>query len=252
MENLKIERFNISRLRNMEYTLVVPRIIAIVENHNPEALRLSKRMDALKAMQPELDRIEAHERRWHASQEKNDCEHRRDQMVNALIRTERTYANLEVLSLSEASKLLTQLFDKHGRDIASDNETSQTQRIYKLVEDIERSPAVKEVLVSLALMPVYETLKAANIRFDELWILRNKETSEVLPVDTRAIRLACDKALADLLNGIEYCAIEYNAADYQLLISELSKLGGYYKQQLKARQTRLKNGVKSTELIIPE
>ncbi len=247
MENLKIERFRITRLRNMEYTLVVPRIINIIERYFPESLRITRRLDALKAFLPELDKIEAHERRWHASQEKNDCERQRDEAVNAIIRTERTYSHLAIPAMNEVSKMLTHLFDKHGRDIASDNETSETQRIYNLVEDIERTPGMPEALEAFALTPIYENMKNNNIRFDELWRQRNKETSEITTVDVKAIRCACDKALIDLFNGIEYCAAEYTAEEYIPLINELNKLAVYYRQNLKARHIRLQNGAKSQE-----
>ncbi|MDR3260479.1 MAG: DUF6261 family protein [Tannerella sp.] len=253
-----IERFRITALRNMEFTLVVPRIVSIVESHDPAALRLANRLEAVKSFLPDLEKIEAQERKWSDAALMEGCEDTRDDMVNTLIHVERAYARVHVPGFEEASLKLTALFDKHKRDIAVDNRTSETQRIYNLVEDIERTPGFQEnVLDVFSLRPVFQAMKEANIRFDELWLRRNRELSEVEKVDSKAIRVKCGKAVSSLYEGIEFYAAEYGEAEYQALIRELNKLSAYYKQQIKARITRQRNAGKNAgkpndeELIKP-
>jgi hypothetical protein len=253
METL-IERFRITALRNMEFTLVVPRIVAIVESHDPDALRLKNRLDAVKSFLPDLAKIEAQERRWPDANLMEGCESTRDDMVNIMIHVEHTYARVSVPGLEEASQKLTALFDKHKRDIATDNRTSETQRIYNLVEDIERTPGFQEkVLEVFSLLSVFQTMKEANIKFDELWRRRNRELSEIEKVDSKTIRMKCGKAISSLYEGIEFYAAEYGEPAYHALIRELNKLSAYYKQQIKARITHRKNAGKPNgeELIKP-
>ncbi|MDR0420921.1 MAG: DUF6261 family protein [Prevotellaceae bacterium] len=245
MNNLKIERFRFQSLKNVEFTLVVPHIVNIVEKHPIVEQQLQKRMDALKALLPELDKIEAQERKWHDAKQLDEYERLRDSYVNTLIRTERTYSRVAVPGYEDASAKLTALFDKHGRDIADDRNTAETQRLYNLAEDIDRTAGMIEALTVLALLPVYNAMKEANTHFDELWQRRNAELSEAEHVDSKAIRAACVKALNALYDGIEYWAAESENTAWKPLIDEISRLGTYYQQQIKARTTRRKNSENS-------
>jgi hypothetical protein len=237
----RIERFRFYGLSNAEFTLVVPHIIAIVDKYPVVRQRLDNRFAALDAFRPELEKIEAQERKWREAKTLDELERSRDAYVNTLIRTERTYSRVAIPAYEEASKKLTALFDKHGRDIADDRNTAETQRIYNLAEDIERTQGMSDALAVLALTPAYNAMKEANSSFDELWQRRNKELSEAERVDTKAIRSDCVKAINALYEGIEYWATENDDPAWSQLVAELSELGGYYARQIKARETRRKN-----------
>jgi hypothetical protein len=240
-------------LRNVEFTLVVPHVLNIVDR-SPLVQQLEKRLNGVKAFLPDLDRIEAQERRWHEARLLDETERLRDGYVNTLIRTEKTFSRVAVPGYEDASEKFTALFDKHGRDIASDRNTAETQRIYNLAEDIERTSGMLDILSRFALLPAYEGMKQANIRFDELWQQRNRELSENERVDSKLIRTGCIKALSTLYDGIEYLATESEDPAWLPLIRELSRLSSYYKQQLKARNTRRKNKENTADepLIRPE
>ncbi|MDR2126478.1 MAG: DUF6261 family protein [Prevotellaceae bacterium] len=242
MNTLKIERFRFQSLKNVEFTLVVPHIIEISEKYPCVLQHLEKRLESVKAFLPELGKIEAQERKWQDAKQLDEYERLRDSYVNTLIRTERTYSRVAVPGYEEASAKLTALFDKHGRDIADDRNTAETQRLYNLAEDIERTAGMADALAALALTPVYNAMKEANIRFDELWQKRNAELSAIEHVDSKTIRAACVKAINAMYDGIEYWAAENeDVAEWRQLIAEFSQLGNYYNQQIKARTTRRKN-----------
>jgi hypothetical protein len=253
METTKIERFRMEGLRNAEFTMIVPHILAIMSRSSFNQ-QLSKRVDAIRAFLPDLDKIEAQDRRWRDNRLLNEAEQLRDGYVNTLIRTEKTFRRIVMPGNEEASEKLTALFDKHGRNIATDRNIAETQRIYNLVEDVERTLGMMDVLGYFALIPIYEAMKQANTRFDELWQQRNKELSENEIVDSKLIRANCTKALVALYDGIEYLASESEDPAWLPLIRELSQLSGYYKRQLKARVTRRKNRENVTDepLIRPE
>jgi hypothetical protein len=251
METQKIERFRFNGLKNAEFTLAVPHIVAIMGKY-PCMGQLGKRFDAVKAFLPDLDRIEVQERKWSDAKIMDDAEHSRDGFVNTLIRTERTHARVVIPGYEEPSEKLTTLFDKHKRDIANDRNIAETQRIYNLVEDVERTPGMLDALAAFALIPVYGAMKEANIRFDILWQRRNAELGEADHVDSKAIRTDCVKAVNVLYDGIEYQATESDDPSWTKLIRELSQLGSYYKQQLKAGITRRKNRAQAGEKTVDE
>jgi hypothetical protein len=237
----KIDRFRFQSLSNVEFVRVILHIIAIAEKYSVVPQQLKKRFDTLKFFLPELDRIEVQERKWRESKTLDEYERSRDAYVNILIRIEQTHSQVSIPGFEEASKKLTTLFDKHGRDIASDRNIAETQRIYNLIEDIERTPGMLDILAIFAMTPAYNAMKEANSRFDELWQQRNKELSEVEHVDTKTIRADCVKAVHAFYEGIEYWGSESDDVQWSQLIAELSELGSYYDQQIKARITRRKN-----------
>jgi hypothetical protein len=239
-------------LRNAEFTLVVPHVLNIVDG-SPLVQQLEKQLNGVKAFLPDLDRIEAQERRWRESLLLSDIERSRDGHFNMLIHTEKAFSRVVGPGYEEVSEKLTALFNKHGRDIASDRNTAM-QQIYNLTEDIERTSGMLDLLSRFALLPVYKEMKQANIRFDELWQQRNRELSKNERVDSELIRTGCIKALSTLYDGIEYLATESEDPAWLPLIRELSRLSSYYKQQLKARDTRWKNKEYTTDepLIRPD
>jgi hypothetical protein len=237
----------------MEFTILVPHIVSMTEKYSVVPQQLGKRFNALKAFLPDLDKIEAHERKWHDAKTLNECERSRDAYVNTLIRTEQTYSRAVIPGFENASEKLTALFDKHGRDIASDRNTAETQRIYNLAEDVERTPGMLDVLATFALTPAYNAMKEANKRFDELWQVRNRELGEAEHVDAKLIRTDCVKAINAFYDGVEYWASESDDSQWTQLIAELSQLGSYYNRQIKARMTRRKNKANDDEpLITPQ
>jgi hypothetical protein len=246
MEIQKIERFRFEGLKNMEFTLVVPHILSIVEKSPPASL-LSRRLNDVKAFLPDLDRIEAQERKWRDAKQLDEAERMRDGYVKTLIRTGRTFSRVVLPGYEEASEKLSALFDRHGRDIATDGNIAETQRIYNLTEDIERTPGMTDVLAAFSLTAAYEAMNQANERFNELWQRRNRELSETDRVDSKSVRAACVKAINALYDGIEYLTAESDDPAWMPLVHELSRLGGYYRQQLKARVSRRKNRVKTED-----
>jgi hypothetical protein len=246
-EKKRITAFRFEDLRNAEIARAIPHIVAIIEKSSV-APRLDKRLRELISCLPDLEKIEVQERKWHEAKQLNEAERSRDGYVNTLIRIERIFSRVVIPEYEEASKLLTALFDKHKRDIATDTNIGETQRIYDLVDDIEKTPALLDALNTLGLTPVYKHMKVANSLFDELWQQRNKDLSEHEHVDTKAIRSNCVKIINALYEGIEYLADEEdNAPEWMSLIRALSQLGTYYKQQLKARNTRRKNKQKTED-----
>jgi hypothetical protein len=237
----KIVRFRFQNLSNVEFTIVVPHIVSIAEKYPVVPQQLGKRFETVKSFLPDLGKIEAQERKWREAKTLNEHERSRDAYVNTLIRTERTYSRVVIPGFENASAKLTALFDKHGRDIADDRNTAETQRIYNLIEDIERTPGMLDTLAVFALTPAYNAMKDANANFDRLWQQRNKELSEVEHVDSKAIRTDCVKAIQDFYDGVEYWASESDDVQWTQLTAELSQLGSYYDQQIKARVTRRKN-----------
>jgi hypothetical protein len=72
---------------------------------------------------------------------------------------------------------------------------------------------------------------------------RSDENSSEEKVDTIAIRSQTDKALTAFYEAFEFCSTEYDDQDYQTPANKLNDIISHYKTQLKARQTRRREGL---------
>jgi hypothetical protein len=77
----KIERFRFQSLDNAEFTIAVPHIVTIAEKYSVVSQGIPKRLEAVKAFLPDLDKIEAHDRKWRDAKTLDECERSRDAYV---------------------------------------------------------------------------------------------------------------------------------------------------------------------------
>jgi len=154
----------------------------------------------------------------------------------------KTMSKLNLPTIKPHVAVLNSFLDKHGRDIAKDTLNAETQRLSNLLNDYNATAEVKTAVAGLNMKLLFDQLLIANNSFAAIFLQRTQEDAAIEKVDTLAIRIETDKALASFLDAIDYCASEYDDKDYNPLINELNDLIAYYKTQLKARNTRRNSG----------
>ena len=105
------------------------RIAQIVQSQNPPALHLEKAYGRLAALLPAVNTIAVQEKRNVLSAVLSELDNERDALLGVLISQSRTLSRVNLPSTTQAAVLIDALFDKHGRDMAQANYTTETQRI---------------------------------------------------------------------------------------------------------------------------
>jgi len=239
---VKLNRFATSNLRNSEYTIFINQFAQIVVKYQPETLHLAKSFQKVNAMLPAIAKIKAQETSSALSNQLHDLDNERDTLFNAIVAQAKTMSKLNLPTIKPHTEVLNSFLDKHGRDIATASLNAETKRLADLLNDYEATPTVKTAIAGLNLKLLFDQLLIANNNFAALFLQRTEEDAATEKVDARAIRIETDKILTAFLNAIEYCSAEYDDKDYSPLANELNDLIGYYKTQLKARNTRRSNG----------
>jgi hypothetical protein len=234
----KLLTFDLSRLWNSEYPLVVNRIIDIVLEHKPAELHLQRSFDRLAAFRPQLELITVQERSDIESAQLSELDHQRDTHYSILCAVTKAFRRSPNGWINERATRVHTVLEKHGGNIAGANNTAETQRLYNLEKDIAAQPTAVEGLGAMALTLTFEQMNAANKQFDTLFMSRNRRQAGEARIEIRPIRLECDQAVASLFNAIEYCMAEYADTSYTPLVNSLNNLSAYYRQQLAARATR--------------
>lgn len=237
-----IIRLNLKHLWNSEYSIFVNQLIIIITKFQPELLHLKKVFDKLIAFLPDLAKIKALELGNALSKLLYDMDVERDSIINYIIKQVYNMSKLNMPNLTPHVAVLNRFFDKHGRDIASANYNSETQRINDLLTDYHTITEVKDAVTAVNLNQFFEQLELLNTRFANLFMQRTEDDATVEKVNSRAIRLECDSAIIAFFDAFEFCRVEYDTLDYQTPANEMNKLISYYKMHLKARATRRANG----------
>ncbi|MDR0844889.1 MAG: DUF6261 family protein, partial [Tannerella sp.] len=131
--------------------------------------------------------------------------------------------------------------------IAKASRAAETERLLMLEADIQASPAIQDALAAFGLTRVVERLFEASREYENLFGEFIAEKGAEERIDVALLRKTCTKALTQFFDALEYSAYYHESLDYRPLINELTWLNQYYNQQLKARETRRKNGKKTDE-----
>ena len=250
---MTIIKYRYSGLRNSEYPLVVFHLLDIVERHDPYAIHLGFAFERLSAFRPQLESIGLQERADLESAQLSELDQRRDTLFNVIYSAAKAFQRAPDGEVSNHAHRIVTTFKKHGMNIPVTNYTAETKRLYDLIEDVAAQPELKASLEALALLSLFEQMSDLNKEFDALFMERKYRRGESERIDTRTVRLECDKAIAFLWSTIELCIVQYGEEKYATLVNTLNELNSYYKRQLAARATRrkAKQAVEKEEPIKP-
>ncbi len=237
-----IIRVNLKQLWNSEYSIFVNQLVSIITKYQPELLHLKKVFEKLIAFLPDLVKIKAQELSNALSIQLYDLDVERDTLINYIIKQVNNMSKLNLPTIAPHVVVLNRFLDIHGRDIATANYNAETQRLNNLLADYHAKTDVKNAVIALNLLLIFEQLELINTSFANLFLQRTEDIASVEKVNARTIRKECDKAILDFIEGFEFCSTEYDTLDYQTPAKEMNDLINYYKSQLKARATRRVNG----------
>ena len=237
-----INRLQLVRLWNSEYSIFVNQIVAIILKYQPEVLHLQKAYAKLTAMLPNLAKIKAQELSNSLTNSLQELDTERGDLINAIATIVKALGKLIMPSVAPHVAVMKRFLNIHGSDIARVNYNSATERTKSLLTDYDAKADVKAAALALNLKILFNELSVVNTQFATMFLQRTEEEAAQEKVDARAIRTETDKALTAFFDAFEFCSSEYDELDYATPANELNDLIAYYKTQLKARATRRKAG----------
>ncbi|MFZ4456926.1 MAG: DUF6261 family protein [Bacteroidales bacterium] len=238
---VEVSRLPLKELWNSEYTIFADQISKIITKYNIQDLHLKKSFDRVTAFLPSLAKVTAQEQSSQFSNSLKELDNERDTLINGIIAQVKTMSKLTIPALATQAAVLSRLFDKHGRDIATAGYNAETKRINDLLADYHTKAEIKTAADTTSLTMLFDQLEVVNTRFNNLFLQRNEDDATTESVDARALRNESDKAIIAFFDAIEFCSSEYEELDYAPLANELNEVINYYKSQLKARTTRRGN-----------
>jgi hypothetical protein len=251
MMKVKIEKIHYKQLRIDEYVLVVIYTIDICGKYDIVSMHLEKSYGELSAFRPDLESLKVYVRKNEKMTRMGELDDERDDLIRCVNNVVESFEDVDIPEIVSNYEILSALLDKHKtKTIASDNRTSETERLQKLEADINASGDIQIALRRFGLSPVVNRLFVANKEYDTLFREYIAEKSVEERIDIAELRKKSTKALGQFFDAVQYCAFAYEDVDYTPLINELEQLSVYYNQKLKARATRRKNKTAGEEPLI--
>jgi len=237
-----INRLQLKNLWNSEYTRFANQVVDVFVKYDPEALHLQKAFGKLLNVLPDLEKVKAQELSNALSNSLQELDSERSTLHYGIAAQVKMFGKLSISWVAPHVVVMKRFLNIHGRDIASTNYNSATERTIKLLADYDAKPDVIAAVEALHLKILFDQLRVVNTQFANLYLQRAEEDADKEKVDTRAIRTETDKTLAAFFNAFEFCSEEYDEPDYTTPANRLNEVIDLYKTQLKARATRRKAG----------
>ncbi len=238
----RINRIYLQKLWNSEYTIFVSQIIAIIGKFQPAVLHLEKAFQKLAAFIPELAKIKAQELSNAISRKLSLLDFERDNLYKLIVAIVKALGRINLPEFNPHVAVMKNFIKIHGEDIPDAPYNAETKRINDMMNDFNSKEDVKLAAETLPLKILFDKLFEINTTFNEEYMKRSEEEAAEEKVNTRAVRKETDKALKGFYTAIDFCSAEYEELDYEPLVNVLNTHISYYKTQLKARETRRKNG----------
>ncbi|WP_109832730.1 DUF6261 family protein [Reichenbachiella versicolor] len=228
---------HMNHLRNIEFSQFISDCLAILGQHDPEALNIKAEYDALKRSSTLLIQLMMPERGYALTKDMEATDERRDAATNGLLTviTAHQYHYDETIK-SHAENLARQ-FNLYGSGIARQNYQEQTGSLTSLIADIKSKTEMSEAITALKLDDWLAELEDSNIAFSNLYLARNKTMVNQSPETVKETRNKIVMeyyALRDMLGA--YNTVNKGAEPFSSAISEVNGIIDSYNQLLEKRQ----------------
>ena len=214
----------LSKLWKLERVEYVNQVIKIVDEHDPEALKISDMYNLLVARQPEIDQLNV---RYRAHPMTVSIQHLRSlrglHISNILGRLK--LVRKEKGDLDGDVKLVRTEIDRHfGNFRSSKNEAIKIQKVDKFNTAVEASQELEEALSELGFTSLMNDLRSVHSRIKSNSELRNKSIAARPQTKTNDLQKAVDDSIVNLFTDIRLAMLRNPEINYNPLIADLNKV----------------------------
>ena len=214
----------LSKLWKLERVEYVNQVIKIVDEHDPEALKISDMYNLLVARQPEIDQLNV---RYRAHPMTVSIQHLRSlrglHISNILGRLK--LVRKEKGDLDGDVKLVRTEIDRHfGNFRSSKNEAIKIQKVDKFNTAVEASQELEEALSELGFTSLMNDLRSVHSRIKSNSELRNKSIAARPQTKTNDLQKVVDDSIVNLFTDIRLAMLRNPEINYNPLIADLNKV----------------------------
>ena len=230
-----IRQIYYSRMLKLELPEFAEKVIKIVENHDPETLKINEMFNLLLAEQPQIDQLIV----WYRAHPLSD-KIKRLRDVRGL-QIGKILIHLKVVQKEKGSQdsevRLVEI--EIGRYLMNwrecKNEEVLSQKLGQFFDTIDQSEELELAMSSLGFTAYLNELRNVISSIGELAFNREDSMSERPKVKTKDLEKSVIRALKNLFKEIDLAPLRNPELDYTGLINRLNELLDYYRNLINIR-----------------
>ena len=239
-----IINLNFSQLKKIEVQTLANRVLAIVEKHNPEALKIDQIFDILVEQKPQIKLLKVGYGPHPIAKDLKALRKRRNAFMQGLINRLNTIENTKMSGMEEALKVAKPDVLRYMQGLSRESEETITGTVIQFFDFIQENTKFATALETLDLSSDLNGLKIVSSEIEQQYDNRTEDLSIRPKMNTRKIVSELKSDIQYIFKEIELQQIKNRNLDYNLLIDELNKEIAHYKAIIR---TRASNNKKKAE-----
>ena len=251
-----IINLNFSQLKKIEVQTLANRVLAIVEKHNPEALKIDQIFDILVEQKPQIKLLKVGYGPHPITKDLKALRKRRNAFMQGLINRLNTIENTKMSGMEEALKVAKPDVLRYMQGLSRESEETITGTVIQFFDFIQENTKFATALETLDLSSDLNGLKIVSSEIEQQYDNRTEDLSIRPKMNTRKIVSELKSDIQYIFKEIELQQIKNRNLDYNLLIDELNKEIAHYKAIIRTRASinkkKAEGEIDNNEIVVED
>ena len=236
---MKIHRVKYHGIRKLEYTELVNKIIGIVENSNPDALKINGFLNLLKTKVPELELLTKDDGKHALTVLIEEKRKERNKILGAILSHKAGHKKMPISGKETAYKNAFPILDNLLVHISGMNDKVRERITKLLIYEYTQNDAFKTAMNEIGFEVFIDKLKNVESEISQIANERINAFAEKRKLNSTKLMYRTTLLINKFLTSIEIAAIENTDLDYKNLILQLNELISKYRALSAGRKTRM-------------
>ena len=235
-EKLVLDSFPYSRLSKEELPQLAVRVMAIVNNHDAEKLKIDAMFDLLELEETQINMLDSGYGPHPLTSELTKLREDRRFTVSSIFFQLKKVTKKKVAGKDKELKLATIAINLHLTKLnTSKNDETFNRRLEIFFNEIKNDEALQDAFETLDFNPLLNELKMTHSKIQELILARWSSTHQRSKIKTGVLRSSILTALMDLFKQIDIAPLKHLDVDYEPFFKDMNGLLNEYRVILNKR-----------------
>lgn len=212
----------LSNYRNASLISFLNNVVSACNDYDKEALKINTEVAKIATDVQSLEALYSLAKKSANSESIESLDARRDAATLSIQGIAECYSKHYEQDYRDAAKVILNTFSKYGKGIARQAYRDQTATLQRLVNDFENDVTVSTALSKLHLTAWGQELKTANVEFEEVFKLRNKELTSQPDQNVKDVRNTATENYRRLIDVLKAFNTINPNGDYDKLLKEIN------------------------------
>ena len=247
---MKLVKIPYDRLLKLELRSYAKCIINIVDEHDPEALKIDAMFNLLVAKTPQIEQLNERYRAHPLTKMLNELRRMRKVYIDAIVSRLKVVMGEDKPELKYEVNLVRIHINRFLENLNScRTEVQRNEKVALFFKTIDESEELEETFSTLGFTLNLNELRNVHSSILETTARRIKTTAQRSADKTKELRSSVTKALRNFFKELEVAPLKNSDLDYAALYSELNKLSAEYKNMISVRLANNKRKAEKQEEV---